>query len=107
MEPKTAMDAIVISAAVVALVQLVKWSNVIPDKFGPFAVLFFSAAGVALYGYSHEMPFAGTFVWEYFTGWINVSLAAAGIFGFTRATHDAVTNMKSPPADGAGSSRTV
>lgn len=102
MEPQTALDAIAISAAVVALVQLVKWSG-LPDSYGPIAVMVFSLLGVALWGYSEGRPFAGPMIWQYFTGWINVALSAAGIFGFTRASASTVTRMSPPPADGAGS----
>lgn len=105
MEPQTAIDAIVISAAVVALVQLVKWSG-LPDNYGPLAVLVLSIAGVALWGYSQSLAFRGPMVWEYFTGTINVALSAAGLFGFTRAAASSLTRMTPPPATGAGSEPT-
>jgi hypothetical protein len=99
-------EAIVaVSAAVVTLTQLAKWGG-LPDKLGPLAVLFLAAVGVGFWAYS-----AGTFTrttsFEYFAGWVAVATAAAGIYGFTRASTSAVTRMTSPPADGAGSSRTI
>ncbi len=99
------MAIVTVSAAVVALTQLVKWAG-LPDKQGPYAVLLLALVGVAFYGYS-----VGTFervrAFEYFAGWIAVATSAAGVFGFTRAANTAVTSAKAPPNDGAGSSRTV
>lgn len=96
---------VAVSAAVVALTQIVKWAG-LPDRWGPLAVLLLAALGVGLWAYS-----AGSFLradtWDYFAGWIAVSTAAAGIFGFTRATATAVTAAKAPPTGGAGSNPTT
>lgn len=96
---------ITIAAAVVALTQLVKWGG-IPDKLGPVSVMVLSVIGVALWGWS-----VGTFerarAFEYFVGWINVMLNAAGVFGFTRAAGEAVSRMSPPPGGGAGSNSTI
>lgn len=96
---------ITVSAAVVALTQLIKWAG-LSDKMGPLAVLALSLFGVVFWGYS-----VGTFerarAFEYFAGWIAVSTSAAGVFGFTRAATTAVIAAKAPPGDGAGSSATV
>lgn len=95
---------IAVSAAVVALTQLVKWAG-LPDSRGPLAVLGLSLLGVAFWSWSR-----GTFeqarAFEYFAGWIAVSTSAAGVFGFTRAAPAAVTAAKAPPAGGAGASPT-
>jgi len=99
------IDSLAISTAVVALVQLSKWGG-LKDSYGPLAVMLFSLLGVALFGFSKSIGFAGPNVWEYFVGFIAVMLQAAGIFGFTRASGQAVSNMKAPPANGAGSSPT-
>lgn len=89
---------IAVSAAVVALVQLVKWSGV-PDRHGPSAVLIFSMIGVLFWGWSHEaLTRAASF--EFFAGWITIATSAAGIFGFTRAAPAAVTRASQPPAGG-------
>lgn len=96
---------ITVSAAVVALTQLIKWAG-LPDKTGPLAVLALSLFGVVFWGYS-----VGTYerahAFEYFAAWIAVSTSAAGVFGFTRAATVAVTSAKAPPSDGAGSSFTT
>lgn len=105
MDVQTSFDAITISAAVVALVQLAKWAG-LSDHWGPLAVALFAVLGVGLWGYSHAVAFVGPNVWEYFTGALNVALSAAGIFGFTRATASTVTRMTPPPAGGAGSNPT-
>jgi hypothetical protein len=102
------MDAeavITVSAAVVALVSLVKWAGM-SDKLGPVAVLVLALGGVAFWGYS-KGTFERTLAFEYFAAWISVATSAAGVFGFTRATSSAVTAMKAPPGGGAGSSPTV
>jgi hypothetical protein len=102
------MDAeavLTVSAAVVALTQIVKWGG-IPDKLGPIAVILLSALGVAFWGYA-EGTFERTKAFEYFAGGIAVATSAAGVFGFTRAGTSAVTAAKAPPASGAGSSPTL
>jgi hypothetical protein len=94
-----------VSAAVVALTQLMKWGGV-PDKYGPLAVLALAVVGVVFWGYSVG-NFERTKAFEYFAGWIAVATSAAGVFGFTRATTSAVTAAKAPPMSGAGSSPTL
>lgn len=97
---------VAVSAAVTALTQLVKWAG-LPDKWGPIAVLLLSLLGVALWAWSKNSGVdlrSGT--WDYFTGWISVSLSAAGIYGFTRAAASAVTTTRTPPG-GAGQSPTL
>lgn len=97
-------EAIVaVSAATVALTQLVKWAG-LPDSKGPIAVLALALVGVVLWGWS-KGTFTQTTAFEYFAGWIAVSTSAAGIFGFTRAASIAVTATKAPPP-GAGASPT-
>ena len=93
-----------VSAAVVALVQLAKWSGV-NEKLGPLAVLGLAAFGVAFWGYS-EGTFERTQAFGYFAGWIATATSAAGVFGFTRAATSAVTSAKAPPGGGAGSNVT-
>lgn len=94
-----------IAAAVVALTQFVKWAGV-PDKWGPISVMLVSLLGVALWGWSVGIVERAQ-AFEYFVGWINVTLAAAGVFGFTRAGGEAVSRMTPPPGSGAGSSPTI
>lgn len=104
----TAESIVAVSAAVVALVQLVKWAG-LPDRRGPIFVLLFALVGVGLYQISYAPDgrlFGRTDIWPIFAAWIAVALSAAGVFGFTRAASDAVTATKSPPP-GAGSSPTV
>lgn len=96
---------IAISAAVVALTQLCKWSG-IPDKWGPAAVLVLALLGVAFWGYS-KGTFIRTNAFDYFTAWIAVATSSAGVFGFTRAAATAVVSATPPPAGGAGMSSTV
>lgn len=100
----SAQDAVTVSAAVMILVQFVKWQG-LPDKRGPLAVLAISLLGVALWAYT-KGNFTRETTFDYFMGWLSVSLSAAGIFGFTRSSAGAVTNLKAPPNDGAGSSST-
>lgn len=95
-----------VSAAVVALTQIAKWGG-IPDKLAPIAVLLLAAAGAGLWGYSYEDMYDRKDIFEYFAGWITVSLSAAGVFGFTRAASGAVTEFRSPPTGGAGQNPTI
>ena len=85
-------EAIVaVSAAVVALTQLVKWSGV-DDKHGAWAVLILSLLGTVFWGWSNEAMTRRT-AFEFFAGWITVATSAAGIFGFTRSIPEAVSKM--------------
>lgn len=94
---------IAVSAAVVGLTQLAKWSGV-PDERGPVVVLLLAAVGTAIWAYT-----AGNFgqatAFDYFAGWVAVAMTAAGIYGFTRAGSAAVTATRPPPA-GAAQDRT-
>lgn len=93
-----------VSAAVVALVQLVKWAGV-RDHYGPIAVMVLSVIGIVFWGWS-QGDLSRQSAFAYFAGWIAVTTSAAGVFGFTRASGDAVARMTGPPA-GAGASPTV
>jgi len=93
-----------VSAAVVTLVQILKWAG-INDKLGPIAVVAVSAFGVVFWGYSVG-TYERTQAFAYFAGWIAVATSAAGVFGFTRAATSAVTSAKAPPAGGAGANIT-
>jgi hypothetical protein len=95
-----------VSAATVALVQIVKWSG-LPDRWGPVAVMVLAAIGVAAWAFSQSVLPNREAIWPLFSGWINVALAAAGVFGFSRAAVTAVTRATPPPQSGAGSERTV
>jgi hypothetical protein len=96
--------SITISAAVVTLTSLVKWGG-LPDKLGPLAVLVLSAMGCVIWSYSQEVPFARTQSFAYFATWATVATSAAGIFGFTRASGAAVSELRRPP-EGAGQNPT-
>lgn len=86
-------EAIVsVSAAVVGLVQVVKWAG-LPSRFGPFAVLLISAIGVWLWGWSAEMLSRAS-AFQFFYGWVAVLTSAAGVFGLIRATPEAITSFK-------------
>lgn len=96
---------IAVSASVVALVQLAKWAA-LPDKWGPAGVLLLSLIGVAFWGWSTgDVTRASAF--GYFAGWIAVSTSAAGVYGFSRASGDALTRLSAPPTTGAGSEKTI
>jgi uncharacterized membrane protein len=95
-----------VSAAVVALTQLVKWSNFVSDRRGPLVVLSLALVGIAFWGWS-KGDFERARAFEYFAGWIAVATSAAGVFGFTRAAATAVTSASPPPASAAGSSPTT
>lgn len=91
-------DAVVaVSAAVVALTQLSKWAG-LRDTWGPLAVILLSGLGVLVWLVGGEQwPPARTDIWPIFSGWVAVTLTAAGTFGFTRAAVGAVTRATPPP----------
>jgi hypothetical protein len=77
-------EAIVtVSAAVVALVQVIKWA-LRRDGWGPAIVLLVSLLGVAVWAVSQgDATWASA--WSYFAGWVAVATSAAGVYGFTQA----------------------
>ncbi len=99
-------EAIVsVSAAVLALTQLAKWSN-LPDEYGPVSVLGLALIGTAFWGWS-QGDFSRATSFGYFAGWIAVATSAAGVYGFSRASGTALTKLAAPPATGAGSEKTT
>lgn len=94
-----------VSAAVVALTQLAKWAG-LPDRWGPVAVMGFSALGVALWVFTVGV-YDRNATFSIFAGWIAVTTSAAGVFGFTRAGAAAVTAVRPPSSSAAGGSPTT
>lgn len=95
---------ITVSAAVVALTSLLKWTKIVSDKRGPIMVLVWAVIGVAFWGWTTG-DFGRATAFAYFAGWIAVATSAAGVYGFTRSGPEAITATTSPPA-GAGASPT-
>ena len=62
-------------------------------RVAPRAGLVAAAIGVGVWGWSAE-AFERATVFEFFAGWVAVSMSAAGVFGFTRATSAEVTALK-------------
>lgn len=86
-------EAIVsVSAAVVALTQLAKWSG-LHDSKGPLVVLVLSLVGTVFYGWSSG-DLTRTEAFGYFAGWITVATSAAGVYGFTRASGLGLTSTQ-------------
>lgn len=83
-----------VSAAVVALTQLVKWSwTDLPERIGALVVIVLAGLGVGVWVYS-QGGFDRSATFAIFAGWIAVATSAAGVFGFTRATAGAITSAK-------------
>jgi hypothetical protein len=99
-------EAGVVAVAVVGLTQLLKWSNLIPDRYGPGAVLAWAALGTLMWAWSLGR-LQQALAFDLFSGWIVIAATAAGVYGFTRASAASVTKMAPPPATGAGSERTT
>lgn len=88
-----------VSALVVAFVQLAKWGFV-PDRYGPLAVLVFSVLGVATWGVDQWQRFhLVPQIFDYVAGLAAVMTSAAGVFGFTRSTGDAISKMRATNSD--------
>lgn len=87
-----------VSAAVVLLVQLVKWSG-LPPKLSPLAVLVTSLVGVAFWAWTQD-NFARQTAFDYFAGFVSVAAAAAGVFGFVREGSEAVASMRKGTGNG-------
>jgi hypothetical protein len=78
---------ITVSAAVVGLTQILKWSSLPTSGLIPVVLVFvLSALGVILWGVSTEIVFDRHLLWPYFAGWVAVSTSAAGVFGLAQST---------------------
>lgn len=102
------MDAqaiMTISGAVVALTELFKFFKMVPDRYGPLSVFILSALGVVLFQASQPEPFVRTMLFGVFAGWIVVATAAAGVYGFVKASQpEQVTTMRNTPKNDGGMS---
>jgi hypothetical protein len=78
-----AESIVTVSAAVVALVQVIKWA-LRRDGWGPAIVLLVSLLGVAVWAVSQGGA-TWSAAWSYFAGWVAVATSAAGVYGFTQA----------------------
>lgn len=96
---------ITVSAAVVALTSLLKWTKIVDDKRGPIMVLVLALIGVGFWGWTTGDVSRAT-AFAYFAGWIAVATSAAGVYGFTRSGPEAITSTSSPPT-GAGANPTT
>lgn len=94
-----------VSISVVSLTQLIKWSG-LPDKWGPIAVMVLSLFGVIFWGWTQNDLVRST-AFGYFAGWIVIATSASGVYGFTRASGEAMTRLTPPPPTGAGSEPTI
>jgi hypothetical protein len=96
---------VTVSGLVVALTQVAKWMGV-PDRRGPIVVLALSLSMAIILAWSQN-NFGRKTAIDYLAVFVNVLLASAGVFGFTRAAPEAVSSFSSPPSGGAGSNPTV
>lgn len=96
---------VMVSGLVVALTQVAKWSGV-PDRRGPLVVLALSLSVTVFLAWT-QSNFTRKTALDYFAVFVNVLLASAGVFGFTRAAPEAVSSFAPPPNSGAGSSTTT
>lgn len=90
------MDAtavLTVGAAVTVLTQIVKWSA-LPNRFAPYVVMVLALLGVGVWAVSSG-SFDRTTLWDLFAGWISVTAAAAGVFGFVRGTSDSFKGLSS------------
>lgn len=77
---------VTISAAVVALTQLLKVLR-LPKTWGVPMVFGVSALGVLLYAYSQvPEPWNRHFVWSAFSAWVVVTTSASGAYGLVKDT---------------------
>mgnify|MGYP003394818482 CR=1 FL=1 len=84
---------ITVSAAVIALVQLIKWSGLVAADKSPVAVLVLSLIGIIFYRLSGP-PLEWVDAWPIFAAWIATATSAAGTFGFVREAPDTVMSFK-------------
>lgn len=96
------MDAQAIAAVTiptVGITQIIKWAG-LPDRYGAIVVPIVAAIWVAAWVYS-SAAYNRAALFDILAGWVVVTAAAAGVFGYTRAASDAVTATSSPPPGAA------
>jgi hypothetical protein len=85
-----------VSAAVVALVELVKWARLVNRRWAPLAVFVASALGVAVWMLSQASVPERTWSFGILSAWINVAVAAAGVYGLARHGAEGVSAARVP-----------
>ncbi len=88
--PLDANAIFAISAAVTGLTQMSKKAGMPDGPRAIIAVAIFSAFGVALWVWSLPGSFDRTHTFSYFSSWITVATASAGIFSIGKQATDAV-----------------
>jgi hypothetical protein len=80
-----------VTAATVALTELIKFSSLIPERYGLLIAMLVSAFVIGLVAYEYKV----TSPMSLFLGWISVLTSAAGVWGIARNVHsEAVVDMK-------------
>lgn len=102
----SAESILTVSAAVLALTQILKWGAVVPDRWGPVAVLALAAAGTILWGVSNEVELTRRLIWPYFAGWVAVATSASGVYGFVRAVRPSDLISTTKPPEGVAQQQT-
>ena len=92
----TGESILTVSAAVVLLVQILKWAG-LRAQVAPAAVLGVSLFACLFWGWSMDLLWSRDLAFDFFAGWISVAAAAAGVFGFVRATPETLTAFKPKP----------
>jgi hypothetical protein len=95
-----------VSVLVVGLTQILKWQKLLNDRRGPIGVMVLSLAFTVLIAWT-QGNFGRQTAIDYVAVFINITFAAAGVFGFTRAAPEAVSSFSKPPDAGAGNSQTA
>lgn len=88
-----------ISTAVIGLTQLAKWGGV-PAKAAPLTVALLSLLGVVFWGWSQPGAITRVHAWDFFSGWIVITMAAAGVFGFIREGAETVAAIRKGTGNG-------
>lgn len=86
-----------VSILTVAAVQYLKWSNLIPDKRAPVVVAFLSFFGVAVWCVSFVDAFDRRLIFSLVAAGVNVTLNAAGVYGFARTEIAQNLTKATPP----------
>jgi hypothetical protein len=84
----TAADATAISVPVLGLAQLTKWliqrGNGGVRWLGPVTIFVYAALAEGLWLVSYAWPPPQTMAFSIFANWVGITLAASGLYGFTR-----------------------
>lgn len=75
---------VAIGGGVTLLTELIKFSNLVPQRLGLLVCAILAALGVLAYGLEQNYAMDVHHLWSIGSAWLTVTATAAGLYGFIR-----------------------